>query len=1172
MLSENHRWKILGDHFKNKGFVQHQTESFNHFLNLELPRIITEEPPILITREGGKERGSVDYESYTIQFSDVYIPKPTVTEEDRVLRGFFPGEARQRDLTYDAPVYVTVTTRMDPGEGAPIEVERHMRVVIGRIPIMLRSSHCYLTSMTPANRIKAGECEHDSGGYFVVKGKERVLIPQLRGVYNIPMVLKQKAGSKFKFIAEIRSMSEETGHSVLLQALIGADDRTLVFSLPYIKEYIPIGIVFKALGYIDPEQIRDLIGLDCDITSRYIRLIIRDAFFCEEESDGSPLFLKQDDAKDVKLRRSSAILTDLWSELKESEKKSWKDKMTRDNALRYIGRFTLHTLKEEDRRAYALQVVESELFPHMGIASTPKEKAYLLGSIVNRLLSTSVGMRKDDDRDDYRNKRVESAGVLCRDLFRQLFKKFTIAIVSSIEKKKQNPDAMAAMARLPIITNGLRHCFGTGNWGVPKNSYIRSGVAQILSRLSYGATLSNLRRVTIPVGKESKNTKIRQIHPSQIMYLCPSETPEGQPVGIVLNLSLLTRISARFPTVLVKEVIEECEALVSLRDYEGPNDKTQVFLNGSLVGMTEDSDGLLEEIIELRSMKMLPYDVSVSYDDIDDEVHVFSDDGRLLRPVFTVVGNGLNAKEEDGTNWDTLVEKGCIRYIDNSEINNAVVAFNQSELTKYHTDYCEIAPAMMLGVMASIIPFPDHSQSPRNCYQAAMGKQAMSMFALSHLVRADTITHVLSYPQKPLVSTRAANMMGFSEMPSGINTVVAIACYSGFNQEDSIILNKGAVDRGLFWATTYRTHSEVEKKRGTYNFEKIGTPPLDKRRGDANYSLLDEHGVVRLRHPVYTDENGKECGGGAVFVQKGDVLIGKVLVQSNKSGEEELSDNSLVLRKGEDGYVDRIFISTTPDGYKLVKVVVRKVRIPEVGDKFASRSAQKGTCGMIYPQEDMPWTRDGISPDLIMNPHALPSRMTINQLMESVLGKSCCIDGKLGDATPFTSSSVNIAETLCDRLGMNKFERTGKEMLYNGMTGEPMGMVFIGTVYYQRLKHLVDDKMHARAQGPNATLTRQPLEGRSRDGGLRFGEMERDCMMGHGASRFLKERLCDMSDPYTATICSKCGNFSTSKSYCKACDADQIAQVNLPYVSKLVIQELNAMLIKCKITAKGEVK
>ena len=1175
MLTEKHRWKILGNHFKNKGFVHHQTESFNNFINVELPRIISEEPPIKISRDKGiaKDRG-IDYKSYTIMFSDVYIPKPTITEEDRSLRNFYPGEARQRDLTYDSPVYVNVTTTLDQGDGTSPVVQKHMRVVIGRIPIMLRSSHCYLTDMTPPRRIKAGECEHDAGGYFVVKGKERVLIPQLRGVYNIPLVLRRKTRDKFKFVAEIRSMSDETGHSVLLQALIGSNDRTLVFSLPYIKEYIPIGVVFKALGYVSNDQIYDLIGLDCDLTQRYLRLIIRDAFFCEEESDGMPLFMKQDDDKERHEKRTSASLETLWSDLGVEERKRWKDKMTCNNALKYIGKFTLHTLKEEDREAYARQVVESELFPHMGITSTLKEKAYLLGSIVNKLLATSVGMRKDDDRDDYMNKRVESAGVLCRDLFRQLFKKFTVAIISSIEKKKQNPDAMAIISRLPIITNGIRHCFGTGNWGVPKNSYIRTGVAQILSRLSYGATLSNLRRVTIPVGKESKNSKIRQIHPSQIMYLCPAETPEGQPVGIVLNLSLLTRISTRFPTVLVKEIIEECEELIALRDFDGPNDKTKVFLNGGLVGMTEDSDRLMDDIIELRSIDMLPYDISVSYDDIDDELHILSDDGRLLRPVFTVCGDVIDAKEEDGTDWDVLVDKGYIRYIDNSEINNATVAFNQEELKNYRNDYCEIAPAMMLGVMASIIPFPDHSQSPRNCYQAAMGKQAMSMFALSHLVRTDTVTHVLSYPQKPLVSTRAANMMGFSEMPSGINTVVAIACYSGFNQEDSIILNKGAVDRGLFWATTYRTHSAVEKKRGTYNFEKIGVPPLDKRRGDANYSLLDKHGVVRLRHPTYvveTNDGPKTKGGGAVFVQQGDVIIGKTLVQSNKSGDEELSDNSLVLRKGEDGYVDRIFISTTPNGYKLIKVVIRKLRIPEVGDKFASRSAQKGTCGMIYPQQDMPWTRNGITPDIIMNPHALPSRMTINQLMESVLGKSCCNDGNLGDATPFTSSSVNIAETLCDRLGMNKFERTGKEMLYNGMTGEPLGMVFIGTVYYQRLKHMVDDKMHARAQGPNATLTRQPLEGRSRDGGLRFGEMERDCMMGHGTSRFLKERLCDMSDPYTATICSKCGNFSTSRNYCKSCDSDHITQVNLPYVSKLVIQELNAMLIKCKITAKGNV-
>ena len=1164
MLSEEHTWKILGDHFKTKGFVQHQTESFNHFLNTDLSKIITEDPPIII-RRGDKET-NVEYKSYMVSFSDVYIPEPTVTEEDRVLRRLLPGEARLRDLTYDSPIYTTVTTTTDMGDGSPPEIEHYPRTVIGRIPIMLRTSHCYLTNMTPQERIEAGECEHDEGGYFILKGKERVLIPQIRGIYNIPLVFKQKSTEKYKFIAEIRSMSEETGHSALLQALLGSNDRSLLFSLPYIKEYIPIGVVFKALGYIDEKQIKDLIGLDCERTEKYIRFIARDAYFCDEQSDGSPLFMKQDDEKPPKEQRKPDVLKKMWEDLDDSEKKKWKDLMTCNNALCYIGRFTLHVLKEEDRKKYARQVVENEIFPHMGITSTIKEKAFLLGSIVNKLLSTNVGMRSEDDRDDYCNKRVESAGILCRDLFRQLFKKFTTAILSSIEKKKQNPDAMVIISRLPIITNGLKHCFGTGNWGVPKNSYIRSGVSQILSRLSYGATLSNLRRVTIPVGKESKNTKIRQIHASQCMFLCPAETPEGAPVGTVLNFSLLTRISQKFPSVLVIEVIERCDNLIPLNEFSGVNNITKVFVNGILVGMTDDNDDLLNEIKAFRTSKILPYDISISYNDIDDEFHIYSDEGRLLRPVFIVENDTVKAKEKDGTCWDTLVDKDLIRYVDNNEISNAVVAFYQTELKKYKNDYCEIAPAMMLGVMASIIPFPDHSQSPRNCYQAAMGKQAMSMYALSHLVRTDTVTHVLTYPQKPLVSTKPANMMGFDKMPSGINAVVAIACYKGYNQEDSVILNKGAIDRGLFWATTYRTHSEVEKKRGTYNFEHIGTPPLDKRRPDVNYSLLDEHGVVRSRHRVYTDENGEKTGGGSVYVQKGDVIIGKIIVKSNKSGSEELTDNSLVIKKGEEGYIDRVHVSTTPDGYKLVKVVIRKVRIPEVGDKFASRSAQKGTCGLVCAQENMPWTTDGITPDIIMNPHAMPSRMTINQLMESVLGKSACMDGKFGDATPFTSSSVGIAETLCERLGMNKFEKSGKEMLYNGETGELLGQVFIGTVYYQRLKHLVDDKMHARAQGPNATLTRQPLEGRSRDGGLRFGEMERDCMISHGASRFLKERLCDQSDPYTATICNTCGNFSTSADYCKSCDTDCISRVNLPYVSKLVIQELNAMLIKCKIS------
>jgi DNA-directed RNA polymerase II subunit RPB2 len=330
-------------------------------------------------------------------------------------------------------------------------------------------------------------------------------------------------------------------------------------------------------------------------------------------------------------------------------------------------------------------------------------------------------------------------------------------------------------------------------------------------------------------------------------------------------------------------------------------------------------------------------------------------------------------------------------------------------------------------------------------HNSSMGKQAMSMFALSHLTRADTVVHVLNTPQRPLVGTKAAEMMGFNDMPSGLNCIVAIACYTGFNQEDSVILNYSAVQRGLFWATTYKTHSDEEKKQG-YNAERICVPPIDRRKHDANYGLLDENGIVRLRHPKWIDEKGKIRGGDALFVQKGDVIIGKISIQSDKSGNEILSDCSLVIGKGEEGYIDRIFSTITPNGYKLVKIVIRSLRIPEVGDKFASRAAQKGTVGMVYKQEDMPFTREGIVPDIIINPHCIPSRMTINQLIESVMGKSCTINGKYGDATPFTKESKNIAEEACKTLGMLGYESTGKEMLMNGMTGENMGMFFIGPV------------------------------------------------------------------------------------------------------------------------------
>jgi DNA-directed RNA polymerase II subunit RPB2 len=1505
-LSEDHIWNIIKSHSEQVGLVDHQIKSYNNFIVLGLSDILTSSDIKLS-------------EDHSIRLSNVYIPKPTVTEDDRTVHALIPSAARNRDLTYESSIYVTVTETVDG------VVKVHNRVEICTIPIMLGSQNCHLHNTTKQERVAMKECEYDNGGYFIVNGNERVIVPQLRSSYNIPLVFEQQT-DKFEFICEMRSISESTGHSVVIKTMIGHDNRSIMIDIPHTKEPIPVGILFKALGFHTHDEIYNLISLDCKDVNMYTRFIIRDSF-CSDIDCAFEYFIDEGGNADE------------WTDMSSLDRDVWERKSIQMKALDYIGSRSINYINTCDIRDYATQITKMELFPHLGINITNHERAIFAGYMINRLLSTKLKMRTFDDRDNYMNKRVESPGILCRELFIQLFKKYKDSIINtSIKKRNARFDIIPVMTKNNTITSGIRHCFSTGNWGVPKSSYIRAGVSQILSRLSYGATLSHLRRVCIPIGKESKNTKIRQLNPSQIMYICPCETPEGQPVGIVMNFTLMTKISEYTSTCIIKNIVEHCGCFIRISEADISIDTTNVFINGSLIGFSHDYSEFMIELRKRRFDKQFSSDVSISYDADNDEVHVFTDAGRLLRPVLTLTDGMLNIKETDGCDWNDLVERGKIQYVDNSEVNGSVIAFCGDELSKYVCDYCEISPAMILGVMGSIIPWPDHSQSPRNCYQTSMGKQAMSMYALSYNNRSDTISHVLGYPQRPLVSTRASKLMGFDDMPSGINAIVAIACYSGYNQEDSLIMNKSAVDRGLFSATSYRTHTEQEKKHGVYCFEVIGCPPLDKRKMDVNYGLLGDDGIVRKRFP-----NGRN-----VYVQKGDVIVGKSFVDSSKGVDSVTSDCSLTIKKGEEGFIDRIDITKTPDGYKMVKVVIRTDRKPEVGDKFASRAAQKGTClignslvtmangtskyikdikygesvwgykdsglvtemcsktaymglkntvcvkllsgtelictsdhrimttdgwkeagrldnsdavlgnlntphdiacesendwilnmsyvdngtthelniqmnedrlkalafarvlgyiignikrpgsnrmcldipfkheadcnsfsrdvimvcgeqpqtyegdiqyicriptklyrfvnsvsgvrldyqldkhttiipvfldnapvsiirefiaglagscgdvscygiceihkwnihklllkcgvgniisyentlmsrvergvrilkshefmnrigfrydienqcrlcatvscpdsmtqtkwlekigaiewfdhfpsdkipcysipvqsvqngnkehvyditipgissfiangivvhncGMMYSQEDMPWTSDGIVPDIIINPHCIPSRMTINQLMESVLGKTCLLTGKFGDATPFSNeSSVGIASKICKDLQMENMNGHGMEVLYNGFTGTNMGSYFIGPVYYQRLKHLVSEKLHARSTGPVTTLTRQPLEGRSRDGGLRVGEMERDAMIAHGTSSFLNERLCECSDPYQIPVCESCGGIPSSSTDCNICGNDTVSSTGIPYISKLVLQELNSMCIKTNI-------
>ena len=1001
-MSEAQIWDTLRDYFKNNGLVKHQIDSFNYFISDGIQRVITEEPDIIVKR---------DNQVYSIQFGQVYITNPAKIEEDRTLNKITPSDTRNRDLTYDSPIFVDIIETLKE-DGILIEKTIHKRIMIARTPIMLRSNLCNLKDLNPTELIKAGECEYDQGGYFIIKGKERVIVGQLRGIYNKILVLPQKSHTKYKYIAEIRSMSEETGHSVLVQAKIGNNDKLIVFSIPYIKEDIPIGIIFKAMGFIDDKQIINFIGLEGEKFDKYIKFIIRDSYFVESQED----------------------------------------------ALNYIGQFSVHLIRENERRNYAWQAVDNEIFPHMGIHATLTEKAYFLGSMINKLLSTNVGHRTEDDRDNYKYKRIEMTGVLCCDLFRTLFKRYTKTLTQQLEKKKYGYDIITMISRNNTITLGLRSSFATGNWGVQKNSYIRVGVSQVMSRLSYGGTLSHLRRLVIPIGKEGKNVKIRQIHQSQIMFICPAEVPEGQSAGIVLNIALLTLVTQRQSTVMVKEIIEDCEQLIPTNDYIGKNILAKVFLNGILLGFAKDPDEFVAEIKSMRRTSILDRQTSVTYDEIDNEIIIYCDEGRLIRPLFTVEDDKLKLCNTKETCWSELVEKNYIEYLDSSEIENYVLAMDPTDLTKYSCNYCEIHPSMMLGVMAAIIPFPANTQAPRVVYQASMSKQALGIYATSYQNRTDTSAHVMDMPQKPIVNTIPADIMGFNEMPGGVNAIVAITTCGGYNQEDSIVMNQSSVERGMFSVTSLRTLVCTEKKMSTSNIsETICFPNTDIRRKDLCYGLLNTNGIIKKGVPV----------------KKGDVIVGKIVTKTSKTGEEEITDCSLVVRGNEDeGIVDKVHDYTTPDGYRIIKIVVRKQKIPEIGDKFASRAAQKGTIGLLLRQEDMPFTQDGMVPDIIMNPQAIPSRMTINNLLEGVLGKSCAIEGKYGDATPWTSKTMDISTEICDRLEKNGFERHGWETMYSGLTGEPFtSLVYIGPVYYQRLKHMVSDKVHCLDIEKTSVLT-----------------------------------------------------------------------------------------------------
>ncbi|KAH9944247.1 DNA-dependent RNA polymerase II second largest subunit [Epithele typhae] len=1159
-ITQEDCWAVISAFFNEKGLVRQQLDSFDEFVNNTMQELVDENADLILDQADQHTGHETDVtRRYEIKFGQVYLSKPLITEPDGSVVPLFPQECRLRNLTYSAPLYMELRKRVLMGREDPDSAtgdmiwesefderaEEHEKVWIGKVPIMLRSGFCILQTCEDDELNALNECPFDSGGYFIINGSEKVLIAQERMATNHVYVFAKAQPSPISFLAEIRSAVEKGGKTIS-QFQVKLYHRSQDLGQchegdhPYIKVDIPIWVVFRALGIISD---RDILEHICyDMQDNQMLEMLKP---CIDEG-----FVIQD--------REVCFLHVLWSQ-------------------------------PERRLRYAQEILQKEMLPHVSMAEgSESKKAYFFGYMIHHL----------DDRDHFGKKRLDLA-----DVYRYLQK--------CVETHKEFNLALAVKHN--TITNGLKYSLATGNWGDQKKTMSsKAGVSQVLNRYTYASTLSHLRRCNTPLGREGKIAKPRQLHNTHWGMVCPAETPEGQACGLVKNLSLMSCISVGSLSGPVIEFLEEW-GLESLEERNHATASyTKIFVNGVWMGVHRNPAQL----------------VSVVRDTRERELRLYTDAGRVCRPLFIVENQQLLIKKKHveliGTikpeigadkdtvpdkdpipdqdavpdkdkkkdinrfGWNDLIQEGVIELLDAEEEETVMISMTPQDLeesraraaglepveeenedpsarlkavTHAHTwTHCEIHPSMILGVCASIIPFPDHNQSPRNTYQSAMGKQAMGIFLTNFLIRMDTMANILYYPQKPLATTRSMEYLKFRELPAGQNAV-----------EDSVIMNQSSIDRGLFRSIYYRSYMDLEKKSGVQQLEEFEKPTRDTtlRMKHGTYDKLEEDGLIAPG----TNVNGE------------DIIIGKtapIPPDSEELGQRTRShtkrDVSTPLKSTEQGIVDQVLLTTNAEGQKFVKIRVRSTRIPQIGDKFASRHGQKGTIGITYRQEDMPFTAEGITPDIIINPHAIPSRMTIGHLVECLLSKLATLIGQEGDATPFTDLTV---ESVSGYLRQKGYQSRGLEIMYHGHSGRKLqAQVYLGPTYYQRLKHMVDDKIHSRARGPVQILTRQPVEGRSRDGGLRFGEMERDCMISHGVAAFLKERLFEASDAYRLHVCDICGltaiaNLKKQTFECRACkNKTACSQIYIPYAAKLLFQELQSMNIAARLytTSTGRIR
>ena len=1221
---DNIIWSIIDKYFEDNPniLIRHHLDSYNDFFNNKIFNIIKEKNPIKILKEQDPNTKQYNLQA-EIYFggkegNKLYFGKPIIYDENRK-HFMFPNEARLRNMTYSTTLHMDLTVIykiIKNGELQTIESTLE-KIYFGKFPIMLNSDLCILNKLDKEVKFNMGECKNDKGGYFIIDGKEKVIVSQEKFADNM-FYIRENYNDIYSHSAEIKSVSEDASKPIrtlsirILRPSAKYKNGNIVVNVPNIRKPVPLFILMRALGVLSDKEIINYCLLDMEKYENYIDL------FIPSIHDAGIIF-------------------------------------NQEVAIKFLA-----TLTKGKTIAHVLEILMDYLLPHIG-EDNFIDKAYYLGYMTNEILKVYKKDKPATDRDSFKFKRVELTGSLIYDLFKEYYTLQQKHIYTKIDKEFYYKEGIyqndftsliennyKEYFKERILENGFKKAF-KGNWGAEEHTK-RPEVIQDLNRLSYNSFISHLRKLNLPLDSSAKIVAPRLLHSSQWGIIDPVDTPDGGNVGLHKHLSLGAHITNGYSSKPIIKLLRQLVFMELLTECttEYISKCIKIFVNGSWVGVITNPIEVIDILKKYRRLGLIPVYTSITWSISDEIIYIYTDSGRLCRPLFYIenqiisykknniankiidqnfkfadllIGFNNFKKNDEITNnknifinsnyvfsnindlysitlkeditmqskekiLDKLLENpGIIDYLDTTETETSLIATDNNNINKF-TTHIEIHPSLLLGVMGNQIVFPENNQLPRDLFSCGQSKQGVSLYNTNYQNRIDKMGIVLNNGQIPLIKSRYLKHIYNEEHPYGINAIVAIGCYGSYNVEDSILFNEGSIKRGMFNTTYFNMYEAREESSKVANntidskFNNIQNLNVIGKKPGYDYSLLDNYGLIK--------EN--------TLLDDKKVIIGKL--NTNLNNPDNYIDSSITPKKGQLGFVDKSFITEGEEGFRIAKVRIREERIPAIGDKFCSRCGQKGTVGLIIPENDMPFTAEGIRPDLIINPHALPSRMTIGQLVETLMGKACAIYGGFGDCTAFVNkgSKHQIFGNLLKNVGYNS---TGNEILYSGETGQQLqAELFIGPCYYMRLKHMVKDKINYRAQGPRTVLTRQTVQGRANDGGLRIGEMERDCIIAHGATKFLNESMLKRGDEYFVAICNNTGTiaiYNEMKNIFISPFADgpikfntniqdqqnievvtkygrDFSIIRVPYSFKLLIQELQVMNIQMRIITEENIE